>query len=225
MRTVDLVDEYPSFINLIEKDTEIYKKFVEYLTINVSEFFRNESYWTILKDKIIPDLLKNKQKIKIWSAGCSTGEEPYSLAILMKEYFDSKSDIILATDIDQEVLDRSSKGLYGAKAIESVGNDFKRDLAKYFIKEENSYRAQNDIRKLITFKKHDLLKDNFDSNFDLILCRNVVIYFTEEAKTKLYEKFAKSLNLGGVLFVGNTEQIFQTKELGLKTVSTFFYKK
>ena len=221
MRSVE-ADNYSSFINLLSTNKEIYRKFLDHITINVSEFFRNTNHWEILEKQIVPELLKDNKKLKIWSAGCSTGEEAYSLAIMCNEKHISLSEPILATDIDNEVLEKAGMGIYSAKALQSMPPAY---LSKYFIAEGNYYRIKDNIKQLVHFQQQDLLKDSFGRGFDLILCRNVVIYFTEESKQKLYRKFCDALRPRGVLFIGSTEQIFQSRELGLQSIATFFYQK
>lgn len=214
--------DYNNFVHMLEANKKLYRKFVEHLTINVSEFFRNTAHWEVMEREIIPGLLTERKRLKVWSAGCSTGEEPYSLAMLFAEKFPGSLDTILATDIDNEVLSRASCGLYGTKAAETMPANY---LKKYFDKQEDSYQASDKLKKLMSFKQHDLLKDSFPRDYDLILCRNVVIYFTEDTKQMLYRKFTSALRPGGVIFIGSTEQIFQAKEIGLKSIATFFYQK
>lgn len=215
-------DNYRSFISMLQQDRVLYRKFIEHLTINVSEFFRNPVHWDVLERDVIPQLLRERSPIKIWSAGCSTGEEPYSLAMLMKERFQGRTDKILATDIDNEVLEKAGTAIYTSKALATVPQPY---ANRYFSKEGACFRLSEDIKRMVRFQQHDLLKDSYPKQYDLILCRNVVIYFTEETKQRLYRKFADALRPGGVLFIGSTEQIFQARELGLKSIATFFYQK
>lgn len=221
MRNVNAGD-YKSFINILNNNREVYRNFLEHITINVSEFFRNPNHWEVLEKQVLPELLKRHKRLKIWSAGCSTGEEAYSLAILVTEKNIGLADQILASDIDKEALEKAAIGLYSSKAMQSIPPIF-RD--KYFSKEGNLYQIKDSLKKMIRFKQQDLLKDNFERGFNLILCRNVVIYFTEESKQKLYHKFCNALAPGGIMFIGSTEQIFQYRELGLKSIATFFYQK
>lgn len=214
--------DYKIFLDIISKDKDVYRKFVEHITINVSEFFRNPNHWCILENEIIPPLLKERNSLKIWSAGCSSGEEPYSLAILCKEKNYPLAGKILATDIDKEVLEKATIGLYSQKALEGLPAGL---LKKYFQEQGKFYRISDELKKMIEFKQQDLLRDSFARDFDLILCRNVVIYFTEETKQNLYRKFANAMRTKSILFIGSTEQIFQARELGLKSVATFFYQK
>lgn len=217
------IDSYDNFIEIMKNDRTIFNRFLDHLTINVSEFFRNQSQWDVLKDKIFPLLLENNKNLKIWSAGCSTGEEPYTLAMILKEHFPHGNHSILATDFDQRVLNKAKEGIYTEKAVSGIPDGY---LKKYFQNlNDSSYQAKEDLKKLITFKTHNLLKDPFESNFDLILCRNVVIYFTEETKEQLYRNFHQSLRHHGVLFTGSTEQIIQAREIGFNSIAVFFYQK
>lgn len=221
MRSIGSRD-YASFLELLGSDHEMYRRFLDHLTINVSEFFRNVQQWEVLEKEIFPLLVDERPGLKIWSAGCSTGEEAYSLAILCREKGIRLQDKILATDIDNEVLERGRRALYTQKAIEGIQAPWRN---RHVVAENGQYRIGEEIRRMVRFEKHDLLRDRFVSDQDLILCRNVVIYFTEETKLTLYRRFTEALRPGGVLFIGSTEQIFQAKELGLKTIATFFYQK
>lgn len=213
-------DDY--FLGL-KKDKDLLEQFVNYLTINVSEFYRNPSQWDVLKTDIIPSLLdKNKNGIKVWSSACSTGEEPYSLVMMLTNFFSLKDIKVLATDIDEGAMDKAKLGLYNEKSLENLPKAFKE---KYFTKIESSYKISDDIKKCVEFKKMDLLKDKFPINVDLLTCRNVMIYFTEDAKELLYSKFYNSLGDKGILFVGSTEQIIMPEKYKLKPVRTFFYGK
>lgn len=221
MRSVNAPD-YNRFIDMLAANKDTYHKFVEHITINVSEFFRNTNHWRVLEDEIIPRLLKKRGTLKIWSAGCSTGEEPYSLAIMVREKRLDLSDKILATDLDAEVISKAQGGTYASRVLQGVPQT---TLTRYFDAGGDSYTVKSEIKNMVKFQKHDLLKDNFPRDYDLILCRNVVIYFTEETKQALYRRFTDAMRPGGVLFIGSTEQIFNSREIGLNTISTFFYQK
>lgn len=213
-------DDY--FLGL-KGNKELLEQFINYLTINVSEFYRNPSQWEVLEKDIIPSLIeKNKRSLKVWSSACSTGEEPYSLVMMLSNFFPLKDIKIIATDIDDEAMNKAKFGLYNEKSLANLPKGFKE---KFFTKIQNSYKISDEIKKCVEFKKMDLLKDSFPSNFDLITCRNVMIYFTEDAKELLYSKFYSSLNDNGVLFVGSTEQIIMPEKYKLKPARTFFYKK
>ena len=214
---------YDKYISALHTDKVLFDEFVNYITINVSEFYRNPSQWEVLEKEILPDIINKKNKnIKIWSSACSTGEEPYSMVMLLTKFFDLKDIKILASDIDVGAMDKAKLGIYNSKSLDNLPKEFK---VKYFEPIESSYKIKDDIKKCVEFKKMDLLKDVFPRNLDLIICRNVMIYFTEDAKELLYKKFYDSLSNNGVLFVGSTEQIILPDRYKLKSLKTFFYKK
>lgn len=215
-------NSFDAFFEGMMKNQELFDEFLDRMTINVSEFFRNPSRWQVLESKIIPRLLKEKGKVKCWSAACSTGEEPYSLAMLLSRFMPLHEVDILATDLDEGAIAKAKRGIYTDRSLQDAPKDL---VAKYFRKDGIMYEISDDIKRLIKFKRHNMLADSFDRNFDLIICRNVMIYFTEEAKNELYHKFAASLRPGGVLFVGSTEQIFQPQQYGFEPEDTFFYRK
>lgn len=217
------IESYDDLLKAIKTDKEKYRAFVDYLTINVSEFFRNPERFEILEKEIIPLVIKSDKSIKAWSAGCSTGEEPYSLAMIFEDLKIKKFPRILATDIDPNAIEKAKQGTYDVKQLQNVTPE---RLKNYFIKRgDNLYEVVPNIKERVEFKKHDLLNDPFDKDFDLILCRNVVIYFEKDVKDKLYQKFRDALRIGGVLMVGNTEQIFGYRELGFKSIKPFFYQR
>ncbi len=213
---------YSEFVNLIKTSKDKFDEFVAYLTINVSEFWRNPEQWKILEEKVIPDLCK-LPAIRIWSAACSTGDEPYSLAMLLLKHVPINKIKIIATDIDRQVLEKAKSGMYNDKSIKGLPDDLKK---KYFEKiSDTAFQIDPELKKCIEFKEHNLLRDPYPTDLDLIVCRNVLIYFTEEAKDEVYKKFCASLKPNAILFLGSTEQIIQPQQYGLQTISSFFYKK
>ncbi len=214
---------YSDYVKLLSSNTEVFDEFVNFLTINVSEFYRNPDQWKLMDEKYIPELIsKFGKRLKIWSAACSTGDEPYSLVMALSRHLDLRDIKILATDIDKQVLATAKTGLYSEKSIASVPDDFKK---KYFTKVGNSYQISDQIKSRVEFKEGNLLRDTYTTGCNMIVCRNVVIYFTEEAKRDIYDKFNKSLVDGGLLFIGSTEQVMDYKELGYIRRSSFFYEK
>lgn len=217
------IKTYDEYVALIKTNKEKFEEFVNYLTINVSEFYRNPDQWEYMDKEIIPDLIsKFGKNLKIWSAACSTGDEPYSLVMALSRHLPLNQIKIYATDIDKQVMAQAQVGLYNEKSLVGVPADLK---AKYFKKVGASYQISDEIKSRVEFKQGNLLLDNYPSNYDFIVCRNVLIYFTDEAKTDVYSKFAKSLKPGGILFIGSTEQIIGYKELGYKRRSSFFFEK
>ena len=217
------INDYDTYVALIKKDKEKFEQFVNFLTINVSEFYRNPEQWKILENEVFPKLIEKFGKnIKIWSAACSTGDEPYSLVMALSRHLPLANIKVIATDIDKQVLEQARVGLYNEKSIVAVPADLK---SKYFTKVGSSYQIADEIKKRVEFKEHNLLKDPYPTGCHLIVCRNVVIYFTEEAKDEIYVKFHKSLVKGGALFIGSTEQIMNYKEIGFTRNKSFFFEK
>lgn len=215
-------DDYDEYYMALKRDPKLYDEFINYLTINVSEFYRNPAQWDVLEKEIMPEILKINKRPKIWSAACSTGEEPYSLVMLMTRFMDLGGIKILATDIDDGAIAKAKNGIYVPKSLENLPQDF---IAKYFTKAGESYKISEKIKSCVEFRHHNLLSDKYPDNCDLIVCRNVMIYFTEEAKAEMYNKFRDSLSSNGVLFVGSTEQIILPQRYKLEPLKTFFYRR
>lgn len=221
--TKNHINSYKDYVALIKKDKEKFDQFVNFLTINVSEFYRNPEQWVILDREVFPELIKKFGKnLKIWSAACSTGDEPYSLVMALSKHIPIKQIKIIATDIDKQVLDKARMGLYNEKSIAAVPPEFKK---KYFTQIGNSYQISDEIKRQVEFKEHNLLKDPYITGCNLIVCRNVLIYFTEEAKEEIYKKFNAALVSQGILFIGSTEQIMNYKDLNYQRKQSFFFQK
>lgn len=216
--------DYNQFVSALKASDELFKEFVNYLTINVSEFYRNPEQWKYLEEKVIPDLIRNfGHGIKIWSAACSTGDEPYSLVMLLSKFLPLNQIKIIATDIDEQVIGKAKVGLYKSASLNGLPQEFKN---KYFTKiTEDTFQISDEIKRCVEFKKHNLLKDPYFEKCHLIVCRNVLIYFTEEAKLDIYKKFNGALVKDGILFVGSTEQITTYKQLNYTSPKSFFYQK
>lgn len=210
------------YFHAINHDKELLYEFLDRMTINVSEFYRNYKRWEVLEKDILPKILKRVSTPKIWSAACSTGEEPYTMVMILSKYMSLAKIQILATDIDEKAIARAKLGVYPERSLNELPDEMKR---KYFIKDGSQYQISKEIKNAVTFRKHNLLADSFGGPYDLIICRNVLIYFTEEAKDILYHKFSRSLTPNGILFVGSTEQIFNVGKYGFEVEDTFFYKK
>lgn len=216
------IKTYDQYVNALKTDKKLFEEFVNYLTINVSEFYRNPDQWQIMDKEVFPELIsKFGKNLKIWSAACSTGDEPYSLVMALSRHIPLNQIKIFATDIDKQVIEKAKAGLYSEKSIAAVPDDLKK---KYFTKVGPSYQISEEIKARVEFKEHNLLKDAYPTNCDMIVCRNVLIYFTEEAKDEIFAKYYSALKPGGVLFIGSTEQIINYKELGYNRKSSFFYE-
>jgi len=219
------VADFAEYARLLEKDPERRQEFKDYVTINVSEFFRDADRFRELERRVLPELLGASATLRIWSAGCSIGAEPYSIAMLLRELAPGRNHTILATDIDQTILDRARAGRgYQIGDVRNVGAE---RVGRWFVAEtDGRYSVGPGARGLIRFEKHDLLRDRYPSGpFDLIACRNVVIYFTEEAKDRIYQGFATALRPGGILFIGGTEAIMRPQTFGLQVMGPGLYRK
>lgn len=217
------IKEYEKYVHLLKTDQSKFEEFVNYLTINVSEFYRNPDQWVVLDKEVFPELIgKFGKNLKIWSAACSTGDEPYSLVMALSRHLPLNQIKILATDIDKQVIAKAKVGLYGEKSLAGVPADLKQ---KYFTKIGPSYQISQEIKDRVEFKEHNLLKTDYPTDCHLIVCRNVLIYFKEDAKEEIYKKFERALKPGGILFIGSTEQIITYREIGYERKNSFFYLK
>lgn len=215
---------WPDYFKRMRTDQDELSKFRDFLTINVSAFFRDPERWQDLRERVLPELFKvSPRGIRVWSAGCSIGPEPYTLAIMLDEMAPGKAHHLLATDLDRGALAKARAG--GPFTAEDIQNVSAGQKARYFKAGGPPFFVNPSLSTKIQFREQNLLADTFDSNFDLLVCRNVVIYFTEAAKATLYRKFAEALRPGGILFVGGTEIVPRPQELGLQGVGLSFYQR
>ncbi len=229
-RITSLADKYGhttycSFLEEMKRNPELYKIFINYLTINVSEFFRNPTQWQFFEKKILSETFKNRNlhDLKIWSSACSTGDEPYTIVMILNKFLPLEKINILATDIDLEAIKKAKAGVYSSRSLKELPKEY---LDKHFSKiDDDSYQISEKVRKCVNFKQLNLLKDPYPTGMDIIICRNVLIYFTEEAKNYIMKGFSESLRHNGVLFIGSTEQIMNYQSFNMKPIETFFYQK
>lgn len=219
---------WQEYLSLVSKDADEREKFRNYLTINVTEFFRDPNRWEQVRTEVLPYLIKNAAEhprgngLKLWSAGCSIGVEAYTMAMIMEESFPNSKYSILATDLDRGALLKArARGPYTTDDIRNLSAVQK----KQHITPAAPFHVTDKLQKNIQFQEQNLLEDKFENDFDLIVCRNVVIYFTTASKDVLYDKFSKALRPGGVLFVGGTEIISGSTKFGLQNFGISFYKK
>ncbi|WJH34857.1 protein-glutamate O-methyltransferase CheR [Paenibacillus sp. CC-CFT747] len=207
----DLHDYYQMLLGDVSEASVLWKE----MLINVTRFFRDKEAFEVLKEEVMPRIFhKENQEIRIWVAGCSTGEETYSIAILLREYMESigrKPAIkIFATDLDKDALDLASLGMYPAGIAADVSPD---RLEKYFVKVGDRYQVSKELRKMIVFAHHNLVKDPPFLSIDLVTCRNVLIYFQPILQKKVLSLFHFSLATGGFLFLGASETIGELGKL------------
>ena len=212
-----------SYCRMLERDQDTLHELLTFLTIKVTEFFRDPSAFEQLESLVLPRLLSQGRRLNIWCSGCSSGCEAYALAIVLNRISPGRRHRILATDVDEVALERARNG--GPYRSAEVRNIPEWVLRENFDVSGRSHWIGDDLRQMVLFEQHNLLSDPFASGFDLIMCRNVTIYFTEKARNRLNRQFYESLKSGGVLFVGATESIFDCAEIGFNRLDHCFYTK
>lgn len=204
---------YLDYVMLLNKDPQEYDRLIEALTIKVSEFFRDAKVFDLLGDMIIPEIISQKQargakRIRAWSCGAALGQEAYSMAILFCEtlgsYLNSFDIKILATDIDEDALEKAPWGSYDKGALRKMSPHL---LFKYFTRIGDRYIVSDRAKSLVTFKYSDIVSNNAMSGVDLLLCRNLLIYFQKELQEEAFDNLFAALNLGGFLILGKTENL------------------
>jgi len=222
LKRVDVPD-FAALASRISRDAAALAHLKDYITINVSEFFRNPDRYKVLESEIIPDLMREFGALRVWSAGCSIGAEPYSLAILLEELDPHGAHRVLATDVDTGAIAAARAGVYTADKLKEVSPE---RLRRFFTQTpDGQWRIAPRVQDRVRFRVHDLLRDPYPMAQHLILCRNVVIYFTDDAKEEVFRKLAGALVEGGYLLVGSTESIFRPERYGLQAAGAFLYRK
>lgn len=212
-----------ALMRLLERDERARADFLDYLTINTSQFFRDPATWEALRSRVLPELLAAFGRLRIWSAGCSIGAEPYTLAILLHEMGQAGRHRITATDIDEEALARARAGEYHELHLVNVPDALRR---RYFSRTPaGSWRIEPSIAAEVRLSRHDLLRDPYPTGQHLILCRHVLIYLTAEAQARLVGGLSRALTVGGVLVVGGPEQIGDPAAYGLERLGHSLYRR
>jgi chemotaxis protein methyltransferase CheR len=215
------------YVDLLKRRTSELENLLKTLTINVTQFFRNPFAFDKIRDEIFPLIFKQKAEekdssLKIWSVGCSSGEEPYTLAIILKEYFKKElvqfPAAIVATDFDEEVIAKAREGIYQEKSLEEVPVHLKE---KYFVPlEGGNFSIVPQIKEMVTFKRRNILQDDLHEKQDLIICRNMLIYFSREQQGAILDKLTNSLTMDGFLILGKAETLVSNSRNNFKTVSS-----
>jgi chemotaxis protein methyltransferase CheR len=225
------VSSVKDYFATISSNKEELKGFLDAITTNLTRFFRNQPQFDTLEKFIIPELINNIKKgtgnntIKIWSAGCSTGEEPYTIAMLLSEILPPPWKFeIMASDISLKCLMTAKEGFYGDNRMEGIPENY---LKKYFEKVDGGYHVHPDLQAKIKFDYHNLKNDSGQRGFDVLFCRNVIIYFDEAAQTAVMSRFWESMAPKSFLIIGHSESLFgmDTKFEFLKTDWATLYRK
>lgn len=206
------LDSFEKYCEYLNNNSDELIILYNLLTTNVTHFFREKHHFDYLKKNVLPDIEKrNNKKIRVWSAGCSSGQEVYTLSIVLSEYFNSNWNIkILGTDINTDVLKIARKGVYSKKSVENIPYKL---LNKYFLlgsgKNEGFFKVKNKLKKNIKLGRLNLKDTNYPikKKVDIIFCRNVFIYFDKKTRNQILDKFYRNLKKGGYLFLGHSESI------------------
>ncbi|MBR6153953.1 MAG: protein-glutamate O-methyltransferase CheR [Treponema sp.] len=218
------------YYKLVTSDQVEFKAFLDSITTNLTRFFRNQPHFDALINYVIPHVIENKKKtgetkIHIWSAGCSTGEEPYTIAMILKDKLPAPYTFdIIASDISLKSLMVGQQGFYPESRISGIPQDY---LDKFFTKSDKGYQVKPDLMSTIRFDYHNLRHDSGSRNLDVVFCRNVLIYFDEAAQKATIDRFYKAMASNSYLFIGHSESLFgmDTKFEFLKTDWACLYQK
>ncbi len=229
LRTLGL-SGFSEYCDLISReDGGELSEFINAITTNLTAFFRENHHFEFLENELLPFIMENKKesKLRIWSAGCSSGEEPYSIAMTVRENIPDSWDIkILATDLDTNMVNKASAGVYDEGRVSGLD---KKRLRRWVKKGRGSnsgmIKISDELRNIITFKQLNLMNDwPFKGPFDFIFCRNVVIYFNKDTQRILFNRFADLLPDGGHIFIGHSESMFNVCDR-FKLLGKTIYKK
>ncbi|OFV68699.1 MAG: chemotaxis protein CheR [Candidatus Syntrophoarchaeum caldarius] len=206
------VTTYSDYIKILESREQEYDALIDTLTVNVTEFMRDPqvytTFFTFLRELVAAKVSRGDKTLNIWSAGCSSGEEPYSIAILLRKIpAIMNGDIIVkfvATDIDEGSLAKARTGLYKRDALKNLSTY---EIRTNFTMDGQLYRINSDLKRMIQFRKHDMIRESAIRFCDVIFCRNVIIYFSRDQQKQLYMKFYNALRNGGYLVTGKSETL------------------
>ena len=213
-RILDLfkLSSVDALIKKVSEDKAFFEEFLVEITVNVTEMFRDPSFWRVLRDDIIPAIMLNHEKIRIWHAGCSSGEEVFSMAILLKEMGVLHNAQIIATDLDKEILRKARAGKYSLKNMELNEKNYIRyqgntTIKDYYTEQKGYAQMDPTLVENVSFREHDLVKGEVFNKFDLVLCRNVMIYFNQTLQNEVLKKFHESIFKFGYLIIGSKESL------------------
>lgn len=209
-----LLDKFTSFAELryiIRNHSSYLQRFIEEITVNVTEMFRDPHFYKSLREDILPQLA-TYPFIRIWLAGCSTGEEVYSMAIMLKEANLYHRSLIYATDINPDVLEKAREGIFPLRLMKTYSENYNlsggtNDFSSYYTANYNFARFNDDLKEKMIYSTHNLASDRSFNEFQLIICRNVLIYFDKDLQARVFKLFDESLESLGFLALGSKETI------------------
>jgi len=224
------IDSVKTYFDIISRDQGEMKSFLDSITTNLTRFFRNQAHFDAMEHFVVPELMNIKKgsgnnTIRIWSAGCSTGEEPYTIAMLMSEVLPPTWKFeIVASDLSLKCLMTAKEGFYANNRIDGIPE---KHLKKYFDQVEGGYKVRPDLQSKIRFDYHNLKNDSGLNNLDVVFCRNVIIYFDEAAQNAVINRFWNAMASKSFLFIGHSESLFgmDTKFEFVKTQWATLYRK
>ena len=218
------IDSLPRYLQALAADGGALDQFLDRMTINVSQLWRNPEQWEVLEERILPDLAESgRNRVRCWSAGSSYGAEAYTLAAIARRAIPRAQTTILGTDIDARMVERARTGVFSAEDARDAPTA---TLASHFAMEDGAWKASEALKRMVRFEQGDLLRVNpAAASYDLVLCRNTVIYFNEDVRDALHGRLAASLRSGGRLVVGATERVSEPARHGLDPESPFVYRK
>ena len=216
-------DDLSAYLRVLQGDRAKVDEFLDRVTINVSQLWRNPEQWELLAKTVLPELAAEGGRIRAWSAGCSYGAEAYTLAAVASASVPQTRLSIKGTDIDRRMVERARRGEFSAEDARSAPAA---ELKRWFEQTEDGWRGRPELKRMLQFEVGDLLVGRVPkAAYDLVLCRNTVIYFNEEVRDALHARLAESLRPGGFLLVGSTERVSNADEIGLKPAHPFTYRK
>jgi chemotaxis protein methyltransferase CheR len=215
-------DDLAEYLRVLQRDRAQVEEFLDRVTINVSQLWRNPEQWDVLARDLLPELAATG-RVRAWSAGCSYGAEAYTLAAICRDAIPAARVEIKGTDIDRRMVERAREGVFSAEDARSAPEG---PLARWFEPHADGWRASAALRRTVRFEVGDLLTGRIPAAaYDLVLCRNTVIYFNEDVRDALHERLAGALRPGGVLLIGSTERVSRPQQIGLEPTRPFVYRK
>ena len=225
------IARFEDYLDFVESDVGVEERahMINALTTNVSSFFREEHHFETLREEVLADVLTSAasgKRLRIWSAGCSTGQEPYSIAMTLLDAIPDVRSLdakILATDIDREVLARAMDGTYSSRELSGIPDSFRQ---RFLVTSGDRSSIVQDVRDLITFRRLNLMEPwPMTGQFDAVFCRNVVIYFAENTQRELWPRFARAVTPGGMFFLGHSERMHDPAQMGFVPAGVTTYRK